>query len=115
MRRTSRFAVILAGSAVALAAATPGAGPKEWVGDLAPISASDWNYDRAAHLLERAGFGGTPAEIQALAAMTPEQAVRSLVRYQDVKDVDLPPFHETGVYPSRTFTRLSNAAAFAPI
>src|SRR5579872_2926082 len=101
MRQTSRFAAILAMGAAAFAA-TPGAGPKEWVGDLSPIAASDWNYDRAAHLLERAGFGGTPAEIQALAAMTPEQAVRSLVRYQDVKDVGLPPFAETGVYPSRT-------------
>ena len=33
--------------------------------DLAPISASDWNYDRAAHLLAHAGFSGTPAEIRA--------------------------------------------------
>src|SRR5271165_6204625 len=98
------FMAVLAMSA--LSAATVGAGPKEWVGDLSPISASDWNYDRAAHLLERAGFGGTPAEIQELASMTPEQAVRRLVRYQEVKDVDLPPFHETGVYPSKTFTRL---------
>ena len=43
-----------------------------WVGDLSPISAADWNCDRAAHLLERAGFGGTPEDIEALAAMTPE-------------------------------------------
>ena len=37
-------------------AQTSGAGPASWVGDLSPIGASDWNYDRAAHLLERAGF-----------------------------------------------------------
>jgi hypothetical protein len=36
-----------------------------WQNDLAPINAADWNYDRAAHLLERAGFGGTPEEITA--------------------------------------------------
>lgn len=92
-------------------AATAGAGPSAWVGDLAPISAGDWNYDRAAYLLERAGFGGTPAEIQALADMTPQDAVRHLVRYQEVKDVDLPPFAETGIYPSPTFYRGNDPAS----
>ena len=33
------------------------AGPDGWVGDLTPISAQDWDRDKAAHLLERAGFG----------------------------------------------------------
>ena len=57
-------------------------GPDAWTNDLTPISASDWNYDRAAHLLERAGFGGTPEEIERLAAMTPAEAVDALVSYQ---------------------------------
>ena len=38
-------------------------GPASWKDDLAPISAADWNYDRAAHLLAHAGFGGTPEAI----------------------------------------------------
>ena len=42
--------------------------PASWTGDFAPISSSDWTYDRAAHLLERAGFGGTPADVARLAA-----------------------------------------------
>ena len=50
-------------------------GPAAWANDLSPIAASDWNYDRAAHLIDRAGFGGTPDEIARLAAMTPERAV----------------------------------------
>ena len=37
---------------------------------------------RAAHLLERAGFGGTPEEIARLAAMTPRQAVDSPRRFR---------------------------------
>src|SRR5579872_1074805 len=82
------------------AATTSGAGPDSWVGDLSPIAAADWNYDRAAYLLERAGFGGTPEEIQALAAMTPQQAVRYLVRYQDVPEAALPTFHESGIFPA---------------
>src|SRR5580704_17288004 len=88
------------GAVFTCSAQTSGAGPASWVGDLSPISASDWNYDRAAHLLERAGFGGTPEEIQTLAAMTPQQAVRYLVRYQDVPDVVIPPFHESGIFPT---------------
>ena len=59
-------------------------GPASWAGDLQPITEAEWNYDRAAHLLERAGFSGTPEEIQKLANMTPEQAVRSLVYYDDI-------------------------------
>jgi hypothetical protein len=35
-----------------------GPAPVEWTNDLSPIAATDWNYDRAAHLLERAGLAG---------------------------------------------------------
>jgi hypothetical protein len=56
-------------------------GPVTWKDDLAPISAADWNYDRAAHLLAHAGFGGTPAEIEKLTEAGLERAVRSLVYY----------------------------------
>ena len=55
-----------------------------WAGDLSPIGAQDWNRDRAAHLLERAGFGGPPEEVDALTAVTPEQAVAGLVNYRSV-------------------------------
>jgi hypothetical protein len=44
-------------------------GFSSWQNDLSPIPNTDWNYDTAAHLLERAGFGGTPDEIRALAIM----------------------------------------------
>ena len=59
-------------------------GPAVWKDDLAPISAADWNYDRAAHLLAHAGFGGTPAEIQKLADAGLERAVGSLVDYENI-------------------------------
>jgi hypothetical protein len=58
------------GAAAAGEQVIKGPGPAAWQGDLVPIFEDDWSYDRAAHLLERAGFGGTPAEIAALAAMT---------------------------------------------
>src|SRR5688572_14901307 len=84
--------------ALAAPAAWAGAGPAGWAGDLSPIGPADWNYERAAHLLERAGFGSTPAEIRALAQMTPEQAVRHLVDYRTVDNSHLRPFDESGVW-----------------
>jgi hypothetical protein len=73
-------------------------GPARWADDLAPIAMSDWSYDFAAHLLERAGFGGTPEEIARLAAMTPEQAVGYLVDYKSVPNDHLEPFDPSGVW-----------------
>jgi uncharacterized protein (DUF1800 family) len=40
-----------------------------------------WNYSTAAHLLNRAGFGGTPVEIQKLAALGLDKAVDSLLDF----------------------------------
>src|SRR5688572_27968224 len=53
---------------------------------LKPVSASRWNYATAAHLLNRAGFGGTPAEIEKLAALSPEKAVDSVINYDSIAD-----------------------------
>ncbi len=88
---------------VTLAAASPTsglaqrAGPAQWQNDLTPIGPSDWNYDFAAHLLERAGFGGTPEEIQALARLTPAEAVRRLVYFQNIENT-LPAFDHSGIH-----------------
>ena len=73
-------------------------GPAAWKGDLTPITTADWSYDRAEHLLGRAGFSGTPEEIQKLADMTPEQAVRSLVYYDDFSNTHLSPFVHSGFW-----------------
>jgi len=79
---------------------------------LAPIAPAQWSYDLAAHLLERAGFGGTPAEIRRLAAMTPEQAVSQLVDYERIGDNNLPDFEESGFWdPSLKNFPLSRPAA----
>jgi len=74
------------------------AGPSSWQNDLRPIGPSDWNYDFAAHLLERAGFGGTPQEIQALAKLTPAQAIARLVRFEGTDVSQLPPFEHSGIH-----------------
>ena len=43
-----------------------------------------WTRDAAAHLLRRAGFGGPPAEVDALYAKGLEGAVSSLVDYESI-------------------------------
>ncbi|WP_238368539.1 DUF1800 domain-containing protein [Mesobacterium pallidum] len=66
-------------------------------GSLAPISAAHWNAERAAHLMRRAGFGGTPSEIAALAAMTPGAAVELMIRGR-ADGLVLPDFEESGFW-----------------
>src|SRR5436190_13240449 len=79
------FVIALRLSPPAIAAAdVMGAGPAAWINDLAPVPPAEWGYGRAAHLLERGGFGGTPEEIGRLAAMTPQQAVDWLVNYDTI-------------------------------
>lgn len=68
-----------------------------WKGDLSPISNNDWNNRYAAHLLERAGFGGAPSEVSRLAAMKPDGAVDYLVNYQRIPN-RLPVFDASGIY-----------------
>ena len=50
---------------------------------LAPLPADRWNARTARHLLNRAGFGIPHARVQALAAMSPEAAVDSLLEYPE--------------------------------
>ena len=73
-------------------------GPAHWKDDLTPIAAADWSYDRAAHLLAHAGFGGAPAEIEALAGEGPDGAVRALVHYERIPNPKLQPFVESGLW-----------------
>lgn len=74
-----------------------GSPPDTWTGDLQPLSAADWSSTRAAHLLERAGFGSTPEEVARLASMTPQQAIAQLVRSRGVRNA-LPAFDHSGVH-----------------
>src|SRR6266480_5575883 len=48
-----------------------------------PLPAQQWNYETAAHLLIRAGFGGTPAEIEAAYGKGLDASVRDLVDVSD--------------------------------
>ncbi len=101
-RRVVAVGVVLAlgiiGNAVSANEGEWSPGPISWKADLAPITTVDWSYDRAEHLLGRAGFSGTPEEIRKLANLTPEQAVRSLVYYDSISNDYLQPFVHSGFW-----------------
>ena len=48
-----------------------------------PLSRQQWNYETAAHLLNRAGFGGTPTEIEAVYRNGLDATVHDLVDVSD--------------------------------
>ena len=53
---------------------------------LKPLSSDRWDQAAAAHLLNRAGFGGTPVEIKGLADRGLNGAVDYLVDYETIPD-----------------------------
>ncbi len=58
---------------------------------MATLPPSAWDEKKAGVLLQRAGFGGPPQEVEALAAMQPWQAVDSLLGSPDLAQADPPP------------------------
>src|SRR5262245_7165522 len=73
-------------------------GSESWQGDLGPLPRTEWSYDRAAHLLAHAGFGGTPEEIQRLADLGLDRAVKSLVDYEHMPNPKMQSFVESGLW-----------------
>jgi uncharacterized protein (DUF1800 family) len=52
---------------------------------LRPLKPAEFDYWKAQHLLSRAGFGGTPAQVRALANMGLDDAVDQLVEYEQIE------------------------------
>lgn len=55
-----------------------------------PTPANPWNRIKAAHLLNRAGFGGTPEQIARLASTRFEAAVDELLNYEQAPEAAFP-------------------------
>ncbi|MCZ6712096.1 MAG: DUF1800 domain-containing protein [Gammaproteobacteria bacterium] len=93
---------------LALLAAVPGfarsnaagenAAGENAAGDLSPIDTNEWSNRHAAHLLDRAGFGGTPDEARELAKLGVHTAVRRLVYFDGVNTTEMPAFVHSGVF-----------------
>ena len=96
--RIGRWLLMLALAGAGLVAGVLADAPAAWTGDLSPIAAADWTGERAAHLLERAGFGATPDDIERLSRLSPQQAVDSLVDYESIDNSTAKAFEESGVW-----------------
>ncbi|GMU36014.1 MAG: DUF1800 family protein [Phycisphaerae bacterium] len=66
-------------------------GDVAWADDPLRSTTDSWTRDDAAHLLRRAGFGGTPEEIDRLHALGKAAAVDRLVGYEQFKANFEPP------------------------
>ncbi|MEO1230374.1 MAG: DUF1800 domain-containing protein, partial [Myxococcota bacterium] len=82
---------------LALGASTSAAQPPRR-NDLKPLPAEEWNRATAAHLLERAGFGASPSEVDRWTSMGLRRAVARLVRFRGSPKDDLPPFDHSGIH-----------------
>ena len=91
-------AYVLLSVMVAAFVCTPASANSDWLEDLTPIEGADWDAGLAAHLLERAGFGGTESEVVALARLSPRAAVRRLVYFDGAPPASLPEFDHSGVF-----------------
>jgi hypothetical protein len=63
-----------------------------------PTSADPWNRIKAAHLLNRAGFGGTPEQVTRVASMRMEAAVDELLNYERTPDGPFPEVDFSGLW-----------------
>lgn len=59
---------------------------------IASLAASDWDRSKAKLLLQRAGFGGIPDEVDALATLSPAEAAESLLGPTQAPSIDPPAF-----------------------
>ncbi len=58
---------------------------------LTPLSGSNWSYEKAAHLLNRIGFGGTPQQIESAHGRGLDAILRELVDAREEPDREPPP------------------------
>jgi uncharacterized protein (DUF1800 family) len=82
----------IAAQTAAIQAATPKIAALRAVarGGLKPLAPESWDYAKARHLLVRAGFGGTPQEVEKLCAMGLHQAVDYLVEFNRQPAANVP-------------------------
>jgi hypothetical protein len=70
----------------------------DWKSNTDPISQEDWTISKASHLIGRAGFGGTPEEIEYIFKLGPIKAVEYLVNYEKISTIHLLEFEESDIH-----------------
>ena len=69
-----------------------------WKSTIDPIKQEDWSIAKASHLLERAGFGGTPEEVEFIYNLGHVLAVEHLVNYEKLSTKHLLKFEESNIH-----------------
>jgi len=69
-----------------------------WYGSIKPLENQNWDLSKAKHLLERAGFGGTPEEVEFLFRLGLPKAVEHLVYYENISVAHMPEFDESDIH-----------------
>jgi uncharacterized protein (DUF1800 family) len=108
-KATAEQAVAATDPALSAALAKLAAVRAEAIGGLKPLPADAWDSAKARHLLARAGFGGTPDEVEKLRALGLHRAVDFLVHYQKVAAPDIP-FEATAPERPEPYERRLSAA-----
>ena len=80
------------------------------VSSLRTLDPKAFDQRKAQHLLQRAGFGGTPQQAQALADLGLEKAVEYIVNYQNLPDPNPPSTDDYDNNIMRSPTRSERAA-----
>lgn len=89
---------------IALAAlSTSLAQGRDWEDKLDQLPPQDWDYDKAKHLLDRAGFGGTPSDIEGFVELGPDAAVDRLINPSlprgETQNFEHSGIHDPGIEP----------------
>ena len=69
-----------------------------WKSAIDPIKQEDWSIAKASHLLERAGFGGTPEEVEFIYNLGHILAVEHIVNYEKLSTKHLLKFEESNIH-----------------
>lgn len=92
--------LIALSAAVCLAGAIPvnALERDDWAENLEPIPRAEFAQADLAHILERAGFGATQAELERLSGEAPRRVVRQFTRPSRRLQRELPGFDHSGVF-----------------
>lgn len=66
--------------------------------DLSPLADENFSYENTKHLLNRAGFGGTPAQVEAIHKLGLRGAVKRLVYFEGTSTTLPSTFEHSGVF-----------------
>lgn len=106
MHRKSPLGFVFATAIATLLASLAQAQTEPGKFSLRPLPKDAWDVSAAAHLLARAGFSGTPSDVQKLSTMSLDEAVNALVDFEQQTWQNAPPPIPQEMYEGRDRTEM---------